>query len=122
MRRRQLLHSLWVLTALVPLGVKAELVVLQDNGRTYPLAPFLGVLTPPDAPPSAPAMQHLGAADPTRLLPLRSPGLTPGPVLPRPLPELYQNTLTRPVFLAAATPISVTFPGGGWAAGPGRDA
>ncbi len=106
MRRGWWLRSLWFLVLLAPLGVRAELVVLQDNGQTYPLAPFLGVLRPPDAPPSAPAVPDLGAADPTRLLPLRSPGLTPGPVPPRPVPALYRNTLTRPVFLVGADPLS----------------
>ena len=109
MRRRRLFHFAGILTVLVPLGVRAELVVLHDDGRTYPLAPFLGVLTPADAPPVAPTVNDLGAADPVRLLPLRSPGLTPGPVPLRPLPELYQNTLTRPVFLVGADPRSQTW-------------
>ena len=109
MRHRRLFHIVGILTVLVPLGVRAELVVLQDTGQTYPLAPFLGVLKSPDAPPSAPAVQDLGAADPTRLLPLRSPGLTPGPVPLRPLPALYQGTLTRPVFLVGADPLSQTW-------------
>ena len=109
MRRNWLFHFVGILTVLVPLGARAQLVVLHDDGRTHPLAPFLGVLTTPDAPPVSPVMNDLGAADPTRLLPLRSPGLTPGPVLPRPLPELYQNTLTRPVFLVGADPQSQTW-------------
>ncbi|HCD56351.1 MAG: integrating conjugative element protein [Haliea sp.] len=109
MRRNWLFHFVGILTVLVPLGARAQLVVLHDDGRTQPLAPFLGVLTTPDAPPVPPAMNDLGAADPVRLLPLRSPGLTPGPVPPRPTPELYQNTLTRPVFLVGADPRSQTW-------------
>ncbi len=109
MRRRWWLYPFWLLMALLSPGVRAELVVLTDNGQTYPLAPFLGVLRPPDAPPSAPAVPDLGAADPTRLLPLRSPGLTPGPVPLRPLPALYQGTLTRPVFVVGAGPLSQTW-------------
>ncbi len=102
-------YPFWLLMALLSPGVRAELAVLQDNGQTYPLAPFLGVLRPPDSPPSAPAVPDLGAADPTRLLPLRSPGLTPGPVPPRPVPALYRDTLTRPVFLVGADPLSQTW-------------
>ncbi len=93
----------------VPMSALAQLVVLYDDGQTYPLAPFLGVVAFPDAPPVAPAVNDLGAADPVRLLPLRSPGLTPGPVPLRSLPELYQNTLTRPVFLVGADPRSQTW-------------
>ena len=106
MHPRWRLYPFWLLMALLSLGVRAELVVLQDNGQTYPLAPFLGVLRPPDAHPVAPTVPNLGAADPTRLLPLRSPGLTPGPVLPRPVPALYRDTLTRPVFLVGVDPLS----------------
>ncbi len=109
MRHRRLACLFWLLMVLVPLCARGQLVVLYDDGHTYPLAPFLGVLTTPDAPPVPPAMNDLGAADPVRLLPLRSPGLTPGPVPLRPLPELYQNTLTRPVFLVGADPRSQTW-------------
>ncbi|WP_286983779.1 PFL_4695 family integrating conjugative element protein [Haliea sp.] len=109
MRRRWWLYPLGLLMALPSLGVRAELLVLTDNGQTYPLAPFLGVLRPPDAHPVAPTVPNLGAADPTRLLPLRSPGLTSGPVLPRPVPALYRDTLTRPVFLLGTDPLSQTW-------------
>jgi len=109
MRCKRLSYFVGILTVLVPLGVRAQLVVLHDDGRTYPLAPFLGVLTSPEVPPVPPAMIDLGAADPMRLLPLRSPGLTPGAVPLRPLPELYQNTLTRPVFLVGADSQSQTW-------------
>ncbi len=106
MSRGACFNGLWILIALLPLGARAELVTLYDNGRTYPLAPFLGVLASPDATPDTtplvPESPDLGAADPVRLLPLRSPGLTPGPVPHRPLPALYQDMLLRPVFLVGS--------------------
>jgi integrating conjugative element protein (TIGR03765 family) len=103
-------NGLCILIALLPLGVRAELVTLYDNGRTFTLAPFLDVLASPDATrnttPLVPELPDLGAADPVRLLPLRSPALTPGPVPHRPLPDLYRDTLLRPVFLIGADPLS----------------
>lgn len=103
-------NSLWILIALLPLGAGAQLVTLYDNGQTHSLAPFLGVLASPeteedvtkDITQSVPELPDLGAADPARLLPLRSPGLSPGPVHHRPLPALYQATLLRPVFLVGS--------------------
>ena len=113
MSRGGWLNGLWILIALCPLGVRAELVTLYDNGQTYPLAPFLSVLASrdatPDTTPLVPELLDLGAADPVRLLPLRSPGLTPGPVPHRPLPALYQEMLLRPVFLLGADTLSQTW-------------
>tara|TARA_E500000305_G_scaffold74557_1_gene60305 strand:- start:107 stop:646 length:540 start_codon:yes stop_codon:yes gene_type:complete len=106
MSRGAWFNGLWILIALLPSGTRAELVTLYDNGRTYPLAPFLSVPASPDATPETtptmPASPDLGAADLVRLLPLRSSGLTPGPVPHRPLPALYQATLLRPVFLVGS--------------------
>lgn len=58
------------------------LTVIYDSGDTLPIAPYLDVLHAPDETEegiesSSPA---LGAADVAQLLPIHSPGLTPGPV------------------------------------------
>lgn len=74
--------------ALLVLGLspaRSQLEVIFDNGRTQPLAPYLEALDPgPEKSPSTPpATPSLGAADPANLLPIRSPGLSPGPVRSR---------------------------------------
>ena len=76
---------------------QAQPVVIHDSGDTEPLAPYLDVLEPADtgsSPIAAPA-PALGAADPHHLLPIRSPGLTPGDVARRPV----GYPLLRPFFL-----------------------
>ncbi|MBK79508.1 MAG: integrating conjugative element protein [Gammaproteobacteria bacterium] len=84
---------------------RAELDVIYDSGATKPLAPLLEVLgEPPDRSPSQAA--DLGAADVARLLPIRSPGLTPGPVSTRPLVLPHQGTISRPFFLIGSDPRS----------------
>lgn len=63
----------------------AELTVIFDNGRAKPLSDFLGPLDSvksEKAPPTS-DKQQLGAADVQSLLPIRSPGLTPGILNPR---------------------------------------
>lgn len=62
--------------------VNAELIVIYDSGRSWPIDEFLG---PPknnrpsgDQQLSSTAM--LGVAEPRNLLPIRSPGLSPGDV------------------------------------------
>ncbi|MXY14128.1 MAG: integrating conjugative element protein [Proteobacteria bacterium] len=64
---------------------RSQLEVIYDNGRTRPLAPYLEVLEPgPEKPLPAPrAAPSWGAADRATLLPIRSPGLSPGPVRAR---------------------------------------
>ena len=114
MSRGAWFNGLSILIALLPLGVRSELVTLYDNGQTHSMAPFLGVLASPetergvsaDTTPSVPELPDLGPADPVRLLPLRSPGLSPGHVPHRPLPVLYQDMLLRPVFLVGADALS----------------
>lgn len=81
----------------------AELTVIHDSGATRPLASYLQVFgeTPHKDPPARignPA-ENLGAADLSSLLPIRTPGLTPGPVTPRPLRLPNNGTLSRPFFL-----------------------
>lgn len=86
---------------------RAELVVIYDSGATRPLAPLFEVFDelPADAParPPAPA---LGAADAARLLPIRTPGLRPGPVVPHPVRLPPGASLPRPFFLVGSDPDS----------------
>jgi len=81
----------------------AELTVIHDSGATRPLAPYLEVFgeTPRMGPPARTEKptENPGAADLSNLLPIRTPGLTPGPVTPRPLRLPNNGTLSRPFFL-----------------------
>ncbi len=63
----------------------AELSVIFDNGQTRPLSDFLGPFDSgkPENVPKYPENLQLGAGDASLLLPIRSPGLTPGKVMPR---------------------------------------
>ena len=63
----------------------AELIVIFDNGQARPLSDFLGPLDSgePEKAPKVPENLQLGAADVSSLLPIRSPGLTPGKITPR---------------------------------------
>ena len=63
----------------------AELTVVFDNGQARPLSDFLGPMDSgkPDTVPSYPEKPPLGSADVESLLPIRSPGLTPGKITPR---------------------------------------
>lgn len=85
-------------------GARAELVVIYDNGHTAPLAPLLEVFRDeaPTAPPAIRAVPDLGAADLARLLPIRTPELTPGPLTPRALVLPNGATIPRPLFLVGA--------------------
>lgn len=87
-------------------AASAELAVIYDNGETRPLAPFLSVFgeSPSPAPYHPP---DPGVADIARLLPIRSPGLTPGRVAPRPLSLPQGGTLTQPMFLIGSDPGSL---------------
>ena len=84
--------------------LSAELTVIHDSGDTRPLAPLLEVFSA-DEPPVAradPRRPNLGAADLDRLLPIQSPGLTPGQVQHRPLDIKF----ARPFFLIGSDPVS----------------
>jgi integrating conjugative element protein (TIGR03765 family) len=89
---------------LFPALVAAELTVIHDNGDTRPLVPFLNVLTErePIHPRAQSSRPDLGAAEVERLLPIRSPGLTPGPVEPRPISKRF----ARPFFLIGSDRVS----------------
>lgn len=89
--------ALWVSVA------SAELTVIHDSGATRPLAPYLEVFgeTPGIDPPARieSSSETLGAGKLSNLLPIRTPGLTPGPVTPRPLRLPNNGILPRPFFL-----------------------
>jgi integrating conjugative element protein (TIGR03765 family) len=86
----------------------AELAAIYDSGATEPLAPYLEAFgeLPPASPVEPEPEDRLGAADLSRLLPIRTPELTPGPVSPRPLSLPNGATLPRPLFLIGADPQS----------------
>jgi len=86
---------------------RADLEVIYDNGATRPLAPFLEAFG--ETPPPKPVVKQgtdLGAADVSGLLPIRSPGLAPGPVPRRPLRLPNSATIARPFFLIGSDPAS----------------
>lgn len=90
---------------LVPSLARAELTVIYDSGQTQPIAPYLEVFESPDdssrrGPPSP--IPALGAADPKRWLPIRSPGLTPGRVQA----GKQDRPFSRPFFLIGSDPRS----------------
>ncbi len=84
--------------AIVPANAQAELIVIYDSGHTQTIAPFLKIFesankTPQQSP--VPTKLQLGAADPKAWLPVRSPGLTSGPVQAR----SHDQPFARPFFL-----------------------
>jgi integrating conjugative element protein (TIGR03765 family) len=97
----------WLALAItvLPAMASAELVVIYDSGNTRPLAPLLEVFgegPPPAAEHSAPPEPQLGAADVAQLLPIRSPGLSPGRVARR----AGGRPFARPFFLVGSDPMS----------------
>ena len=92
--------SLWASIA------SAELTVIHDSGATRPLAPYLEVFGETPRIDSTGRIEEstekLGAAGLANLLPIRTPGLTAGPVTPRPLRLPNNGTLSRPFFLVGS--------------------
>lgn len=91
--------------ALTPVLAWAGVTVIYDSGDTRPLAPYLEMLKGSErstnrAATSAP---KLGAAEARALLPIRSPGLSPGPVQSRTHPRPF----ARPFFLIGSDPGSL---------------
>jgi integrating conjugative element protein (TIGR03765 family) len=89
---------------LLPALVAAELTVIHDSGDTRPLAPLLEVLAErePIHPRAQSPRPDLGAAEVERLLPIRSPGLTVGKVVPRSV----ERRFARPFFLVGSDRVS----------------
>jgi len=75
----------------------AELTVIFDNGRAKPVSVFLGPMATAeqDHRGTSPSIGALGAADMQVLLPIHSPGLTPGAIETR----AYLPSFARPFFL-----------------------
>ena len=75
----------------------AALTVIFDNGQAQSLSVFLGPLATDEAEkdPAYSKSRQLGAADLQSLLPIRSPGLTPGKLRPR----AHKVPFARPFFL-----------------------
>jgi len=78
-------HARWVMALMSLLTIasaNADLLVIYDNGQTRSMDEFLGPVTQqrPVQDEQAGPSDLLGAADPANLLPIRSPGLTPGDV------------------------------------------
>lgn len=95
--------ALSVGVALIPVPAWSEVTVIYDSGSTRPLAPYLEIIdrTEPATNPLTGARNRglnssgLGAADVQALLPIRSPGLSPGPVQAR----AHNKPFSRPFFL-----------------------
>jgi integrating conjugative element protein (TIGR03765 family) len=84
--------------ALYPVIAGAALTVIYDSGDTQPIAPFLEAFEAgDDFSRQSPVIKkpQLGAADPESLLPIQSPGLTPGLVQTR----SHDRPFARPFFL-----------------------
>ncbi|MEX2123869.1 MAG: integrating conjugative element protein [Woeseia sp.] len=86
----------------IELSVADPLTVIFDNGRTKPLAEFLTPLAHIKRERASESSPNLGAANIEQLLPIRSPGLSPGkvPVRKHALP------FARPFFLIGSDPWS----------------
>lgn len=80
------------------ISVAEPLTVIFDNGRTRPLAEFLAPLAHVKRERTLEPSPNLGAADIEQLLPIRSPGLSPGKVPVR----KHQVPFARPFFLIGA--------------------
>ena len=106
MRYRRLPALLWwAFPCLVGQASAAgELVVIFDNGRARPLAPFLKPLRSAgrEEAPQSSDKPNLGAADLEQLLPIESAGLTPGKIVRRTHGLLF----ARPFFMVGSDPWS----------------
>ena len=82
---------------LLPVLAWAEVTVIFDSGHTRSLAPYLEIMESSERSTNQPAVRdpRLGAAEIQALLPIRSPGLSPGPVQSR----AHNRPFARPFFL-----------------------
>ena len=105
MNEAKWLKAIVIVIGLIPTLAGAALTVIYDSGDTQPIAPFLDTFeysetTAPQR--SAILSPQLGAADPASLLPIRSPGLTLGPVQPK----THDRPFARPFFLIGSDTLS----------------
>ncbi len=99
------LKAIGVVVASIPVLAGAALTVIYDSGDTQPIAPFLEPFESSEITASQrPTIQppQLGAADLTSLLPIRSPGLTPGPLQSK----SHDRPFARPFFLIGSDNLS----------------
>jgi integrating conjugative element protein (TIGR03765 family) len=99
------LKAIGVAIGLIPTLAVAALTVIYDSGDTWPIAPFLDAFESTETtPPQSRLIEspQLGAADLESLLPIRSPGLTPGLVQPR----THDRPFMRPFFLIGSDALS----------------
>lgn len=99
------LKVIGVFLGLIPALAGAALTVIYDNGDTRPIAPFLESFKSTEPPLPKRQTNHateLGAADLESLLPIRSPGLTPGIVQP----ENHDRPFSQPFFLIGSDALS----------------
>ena len=80
------------------------LTVIYDSRATQSIAPYLQILKDPTESDDteAPQIPSLGAADLSQLLPIHSPGLTPGSVTRTAISRPY----SAPLFLIGCDPLS----------------
>ena len=86
-----------MLLAMIPLGAWAGVTVIYDSGQTRSLVPYLEILESSERATNSQPIRSpkLGAADIQALLPIRSPGLSPGTVQSR----AHNRPFARPFFL-----------------------
>jgi len=99
------LKAILLFLSLIPALAGAALTVIYDNGNTRPIAPFLAAFNSTDTLlPQHQTKQRLqlGAADIESLLPIRSPGLTPGIVQP----QNHDRPFAQPFFLIGSDELS----------------
>jgi len=93
-----------VVMAMIPLCAWAGVTVIYDSGQTRSLAPYLEILESSERATNSQPIRSpkLGAADIQALLPIRSPGLSPGTVQSR----AHNRPFARPFFLIGSDPRS----------------
>ena len=96
--------ALWLFVIAMGRASADGLTVIYDSGDTRPIAAYLEILKDPTAnvDTEAPQVPSLGAADLSQLLPIHSPGLTPGPVTRTAISRPY----SAPLFLIGCDPLS----------------
>ena len=99
------LRAIGVAIGLIPALAGAALTVIYDSSDTQLMAPFLEAFESSETiAPQRPTIQppQLGAADPASLLPIHSPGLTPGLIQPK----THDRPFARPFFLIGSDSLS----------------